>query len=198
MGNIYHPYNYCAKCGSHIDEDDLFCRGCGIAVRKEKETYFEHEPAAPTAKNVHAKWFYILILVGSLVILGAIVMVVLIFTIWNNNRGADSPEALAAMYMYSLETKNVQSYMDCFEFEHFEEIYWEGISEDNARSLLEAFMAMVDIWFEGVEPRKITRGDDHAEMIADEGTIITKGFIPMDYDASEYHMTFEMYMKDGS
>jgi len=186
-------YHECEECGSRIDDDDLFCRGCGRPIRERGEVF------PPGEGKKHRRWLYAALAAGGIAILCGVTFTTLYLIVWGRvSGGADSPEALVDKYMESLETEDVESYMECFEFEHFEEVWGEGINEEYARFMVEAFMLMGDIRFEGVEPRVVSKDEDVACMRANKGKIITTGFfMPIDYDVVDYPMTFEMYRKDG-
>lgn len=185
-------YN-CEECASPIDDDDLFCRGCGRPVGERGEV------VPPGEGKKHRRWLYAAAAAGGITILCGITFAVLYLTVWGRvSGGADSPEALVDKYMESLQEEDVESYMECFEFEHFETLWGEGITEDFTRYMIKAFMAMGDISFEGIEMKEISREDDQACIRANEGEIYSKGFfMPIHYDVADYPMTFEMYRKDG-
>ena len=193
-------HSLCGKCGSCIDGDDSFCRGCGALIKKRGGgTYLEYQPIVESERKVRNRWLYVAVVVGGLVILSGITVAILFLTVRDASGGADSPEALVAMYMTSLEQEDVQSYMDCFEFEHFEDIWGRGISEKYVQAMLKGFMALGDIRFEGVELETVSGDDASVEMRADKGKIITTGFLlDVDYDVAEFPMSFKMYRKGGS
>lgn len=192
--------NTCGRCGFPVEGDDSFCGRCGFPVAgTENETIPEALPLSSSRRNSRKRYLLFAAIAGGLALAVGVVVMTLFLTIWKDEGGgADSPEDLVAMYMNSLEQDDLEAYMDCFEFEHFEDMWGKGISVKVAKFMLKGFFSLCDIRFENVEPRIVSSDDKSVKMKADQGIIVTTDFfMDIDYDLSGDPIYFKMYERNG-
>lgn len=162
------------------------------------------EPLASAPKRGKAP--LIIGIFGALLVTGGIVVLVLFLTVWKGGGGAaggtDSPQALAEKYMSSLEKKNINAYMDCFEPDYFsieDNPILEGLNID-IKQMLEASFQAMEVKFNGVKLEVESEKGNSATVVTTAGTMSVKVSmmgLEQEADLADEPLEFDMIRKGG-
>ncbi|MFW6113974.1 MAG: zinc-ribbon domain-containing protein [Actinomycetota bacterium] len=206
----------CNSCGAELKEGASFCTRCGapeVAPGGQAAAYeglppppgpggAVTVPGAPPGTTRRGKLPLVLGIIGGVLVAGGIVVLVLFLTVWSGaGGGTGDPIAMAEKHISSVENKDAESYMDCFQpglFEPGDNPFGFEITREDMESMIEMGFEMVNFEISGVELEMEYEEGDKARVVTSRGTLNISTFgISEELDLSEEPLVFDMVKEGG-